>query len=841
MKLWWIRSKSSLLSLVILWVCAETVRGFVQSPTFQLRAIVLLSSSLSNSTDTVLPPRSKERRTRIPRTNSIYRKSQWDGVALKPINILKLSDVLKKVNINKERRESERMHRIRSTTGKAWKASYSTSIKTQRRIQDAAISKGIAKTDLQRATLVLKTLLETPPHKCNAANLVCALTLSAKLIGNKPTSDATLDLLYQVTDIIIEKEVLPDMSIRQLCNTVWAIAKFYERNKKVLPTKHNAISSSAGESELWDLRQPIQKSPAERLDETIDAVAAQLTELLLSKDSGALAKEGELCMACWAYGILRPRRKPPGWNYEPQIGELAVHSTQENTLDGSSVNTADTIKFETWSRAVIDECSELEPSRASDKLFDAIATTFVESSQAGHNETLNLTQNGRIRSCRWNELANLAWAFATHGSSCSAQSQTLLLAIAQEASSRLQSSDGQTIASRDVAQIVWAIGTLLSDNFRLADDYLELICSVRNYTGVQNVNIRARPFRDWSCTDIVQVVSSLAHARLDEPDLLRVLYEEATERLSICDKASLETLHRPFWMWEVSILLWAQARLYLKSPQGEIFAGFPYKAVEYLNKGALDAKSLAEICIGDQELSNIAWALTVLQSYDSLIVSQLLSQCFDAAAAACKKEGVIYLEHAHQLWQALYLLEEECPEAVANVPQWFHDSLRDKWMLEKARSKISSARHRSLSQTLKLMGVPHINEHVEDIDVAIVLKPHAMWTHESALDSDNFGDKSVKVAVEFDGPNHFTRQGAKNPTKPRTLGHTVLKYRLLRKQGWHVVRVPFYEYDKIPFWASMERQRYLQRLLKTHGNLKFSDADFSEYKPPTTSKKSRFD
>ena len=94
-------------------------------------------------------------------------------------------------------------------------------------------------------------------------------------------------------------------------------------------------------------------------------------------------------------------------------------------------------------------------------------------------------------------------------------------------------------------------------------------------------------------------------------------------------------------------------------------------------------------------------------------------------------------------------------------------------------------------------------------------------------------------AVEFDGPNHFTRENTLG--KPRALGHTVLKYRLLKKQGWTVVRVPYYEFDKIPFWASMERQRYLQRLLKTHPNMHFSNNDVSEYKVIVPNRITRFD
>ena len=101
--------------------------------------------------------------------------------------------------------------------------------------------------------------------------------------------------------------------------------------------------------------------------------------------------------------------------------------------------------------------------------------------------------------------------------------------------------------------------------------------------------------------------------------------------------------------------------------------------------------------------------------------------------------------------------------------------------------------------------------------------------------------------IRFDGPAHFTRQrilteqGIKRKDPPRALGHTVLKYKLLKKQGWTVIRIPFYEFDRIPFWASMERQRYLQRKLKTHENIRFSGVDVSEYKAPIPNKQSRFD
>lgn len=122
--------------------------------------------------------------------------------------------------------------------------------------------------------------------------------------------------------------------------------------------------------------------------------------------------------------------------------------------------------------------------------------------------------------------------------------------------------------------------------------------------------------------------------------------------------------------------------------------------------------------------------------------------------------------------------------------------------MEKSRTKQSSRSHRVISQTLDLMRVAHRNEYEEDVDVAIVLEEDSAWTHTairadldeynvaSARDEDD-GDARrgghLRVAVEFDGPYHFTalastgrvlesiESGAVKLT-PHVLGHTVLKY-----------------------------------------------------------------
>jgi hypothetical protein len=314
--------------------------------------------------------------------------------------------------------------------------------------------------------------------------------------------------------------------------------------------------------------------------------------------------------------------------------------------------------------------------------------------------------------------------------------------------------------------------------------------------------------------------------------------------------SSLGDDRRSFHPWEASILLWAQARLHLTGQLGGEYDDFAQDAPKFFLK-ALGGSggSLTKARIGPQEQANTVWSLVVLEQYHTNEAVKLINLIFQEAARSCKDDKTVQLEHAHQLWQAYFILQEDCPEAVKDVPEWFVTYLREKWSLEKARDKLSSARHRSLSNTLQLMGVDHINEHDEDIDVAIILQPNAAWVHQTEVFDDSetsIDDDNLLVAVEFDGPNHFTRindssSSTSPPGPPRALGHTVLKYNLLKKQGWTVVRVPYYEFDKIPFWASMERQRYLQRKLKTHANIQFSQVDVSEYKALVPNRKSRFD
>lgn len=249
--------------------------------------------------------------------------------------------------------------------------------------------------------------------------------------------------------------------------------------------------------------------------------------------------------------------------------------------------------------------------------------------------------------------------------------------------------------------------------------------------------------------DVSQYAAALATARYDDCGTLDALVGAACAR----DLARW----RPR---ELAGTAWACARL----DSGH---------AAFVHRAAAEALARGLHGFNAQEASNLAWSCAV-------VAPRREGALVAAAVRAVEAVGDASGRNLRQLHQA---------SRACGLPP--SQALQAAWEREKAREKQPSARHRAISDTLSLMKVPHDNEAEHDIDVRVRV------------------DASAPLALEVDGPSHFCC----GPESRRPLGHTVLKRRLLRRAGYRVVSVPYYEWDRIPFWASMEKQRYLQRRL----------------------------
>ena len=722
-----------------------------------------------------------------------------------------------------------------SRTNVPWGADFITSRRTQTKIQSAAAKVNEYPHPVLCAQTILQTLLDTPKTHCNSANLVCALTLSAKTLFarqvrrvNSQTMDGFQQPFEEALGILFRLVNDDKLSPRQLCNAAWAVAKIVDYRKV-------AFGRSDGSSYSSTLVQEVDKDVAveKRLKEVFNSIAMRMTQHLekmrkkSSKDSdGKHVQTGEISMLLWAYATTQPRDLPPGWErprrFEQTAPSIYKKSKNKNRQDHliTFLTVADgqlSGSNESSSRSKIensDERKQLET--ATSKLFDAAAIAFSR----GEGSAAIKTTEGHVsllKACTWSELANVAWSFATYGA-YGKQSDAMMTFLAREATQRLKFAARAPpvltggsknkyckILPRDAVQIAWAVAIMESGNVSNNGNALVHLIDAVNEYWITNESLESyRQLRRYRKVDLVQLALALGHGRLDNQSVLTSLYEEALNRL----RTSLDNNQVCFSAPELSILLWVQAKLNLTPKHGSVFGEFPSSACQAIlsriripsNKNANDSSEVSltmeNIGLKSQERANLCWSLTILNQFDEH-TTLLLQRIFHAAS----NQPNTQLEHAHQLWQAFFLLSDDCPDAVKSVPPRFSQYLERMWLAEKSRIKQSSYRHKAISKTLKLLGVKHQNEY-KDVDIAIALGGTSSFTHMAIPISEVDRDQAQhKIAVEFDGPHHFTTMAStgeelvkiKNGTKvfPRILGHTALKYRMLKKKGWEVVRIPW--------------------------------------------------
>jgi RAP domain len=70
--------------------------------------------------------------------------------------------------------------------------------------------------------------------------------------------------------------------------------------------------------------------------------------------------------------------------------------------------------------------------------------------------------------------------------------------------------------------------------------------------------------------------------------------------------------------------------------------------------------------------------------------------------------------------------------------------------------------------------------------------------------------KPIPIAIEVDGPSHFY------VNSKRYTSYTRLKHRILRSMGYHVVHIPYFEWNSLS--SICDKENYMQEKLRSLSN-----------------------
>ena len=171
----------------------------------------------------------------------------------------------------------------------------------------------------------------------------------------------------------------------------------------------------------------------------------------------------------------------------------------------------------------------------------------------------------------------------------------------------------------------------------------------------------------------------------------------------------------------------------------------------------------------EQELSNTAWAFAVADpsSADELFgTASFTTRC--AHLESSFRHTALTQLHQWSLWR------EERGAQWPGLPESLRQACRNAFL---THGKTSSRLQSDVVQSIRARGVQVKEEHRCEtsgysIDALVTLK------------------NGEQVAVEVDGPFHFVGR-SKQPAGP-----TLLKHRQLRRLGWRLATVPYWEWDR---------------------------------------------
>eukprot|EP00457_Paulinella_chromatophora_P003926 gb/GEZN01003935.1/.p1 GENE.gb/GEZN01003935.1/~~gb/GEZN01003935.1/.p1 ORF type:complete len:634 (+),score=75.15 gb/GEZN01003935.1/:33-1934(+) len=312
----------------------------------------------------------------------------------------------------------------------------------------------------------------------------------------------------------------------------------------------------------------------------------------------------------------------------------------------------------------------------------------------------------------------------------------------------------------------------------------------------------------------------VAMAKMDwgRDSLLERMYQEATAKAGYFNAQDIGNT-----VWTMATLAYCDESLLRRmcveakikastfNPQNVANTVWAMATLAHRNEGLLrviceDAITKAD-SFNPQDIVNILWGLCAMDYLHEKLFTALADPLLNSISGKLGVEALSQVLYIHMFLRC----EHPDKSHLLNIPQSVI-SAAEKSHREALKDILSSKLDLTVSQALR-------EEIVEGVTIQDKLVQSGITIGIACWNDD------VKVALEVDGPTHFSR------TKPfRELGPTLFKVRLLRAMDWEVVAIPYWEVNEL---TSEELSLYIRKRLEdTAQGSKLLKAHKPEQAPP---------